>query len=104
MTSNPTTTASPASPAVESAQFTLQILSPSFGVPQPLLFETLPVTTTVHQLKELIRNAIATKPPDDAQRLIYRGRLLVRENETMVELFGEETVGTTPFIWLQRHA
>ncbi|KAI0805892.1 hypothetical protein GGR55DRAFT_653934 [Xylaria sp. FL0064] len=77
--------------ASEPGQFTLQVLSPSVNVPQPLVLE-LPFATTVQQLKEHIRNSISTKPPDDAQRLIHRGRLLARESETMLELFGEEVL------------
>ncbi|KAI1310155.1 hypothetical protein F5Y03DRAFT_347106 [Xylaria venustula] len=77
------------SPATEPGQFTLQVLSPSINVPQPLFF-ALPVTTTVRQLKERIRHSVGTRPPDDAQRLIHRGRLLARDSETMLELFGEE--------------
>ncbi|KAI1429573.1 hypothetical protein F5Y12DRAFT_710059 [Xylaria sp. FL1777] len=80
---------SPASEAIEPSQFTLQVLSPSVNVPQPLFLD-LPITATVRQLKERIRNAVNTKPPDDAQRLIHRGRLLARDSETMLELFGEE--------------
>ncbi len=83
---------SPASAATAPGQFTLQVLSPSVNVPQPLVLD-LPVTTTVRQLKERIRNSVRTKPPDDAQRLIHRGRLLARDSETMLELFGEELVG-----------
>ncbi|KAI0525348.1 hypothetical protein F5B22DRAFT_589534 [Xylaria bambusicola] len=82
-------TASTASEAIEASQFTLQVLSPSLNVPQPLFLE-LPVTTTIKQLRERIRSSIATKPPDNAQRLIHRGRLLTRDSETMLELFGEE--------------
>ncbi|TGJ77131.1 hypothetical protein E0Z10_g10752 [Xylaria hypoxylon] len=78
-----------ASEAAEPSQFTLQILSPSVNVPQPL-YLNLPITTTVRQLKERIRGHVSTKPPDDAQRLIHRGRLLARDSETMFELFGEE--------------
>ncbi|KAI0537771.1 hypothetical protein GGR58DRAFT_470227 [Xylaria digitata] len=80
---------SEASEAPESGQFTLQILSPSLNVPQPLFLD-LPITTTVRQLKERIRGHVRSKPPDDAQRLIHRGRLLARDSETMFELFGEE--------------
>ncbi|KAI0969718.1 hypothetical protein F4678DRAFT_151877 [Xylaria arbuscula] len=85
--SDPST--SQASPATELGHFTLQVLSPSINVPQPL-FLALPVTTTVRQLKEQIRHSVGSKPPDDAQRLIHRGRLLARDSETMLELFGEE--------------
>lgn len=87
-------TMSSASSAAESSQFTLQVLSPSVNVPQPLFLE-LPVTTTVKQLKERIRASVDTKPADDAQRVIHRGRLLTRDSETMLELFGEEPVGAT---------
>ncbi|KAI0434729.1 hypothetical protein F5Y09DRAFT_337396 [Xylaria sp. FL1042] len=80
--------------ASEPSQFTLQVLSPSVNVPQPLVLE-LPVATTVQQLKERIRSSISTKPPDDAQRLIHRGRLLIRDSETMLELFGEELLRST---------
>ncbi|KAI0598190.1 hypothetical protein F4775DRAFT_556948 [Biscogniauxia sp. FL1348] len=74
---------------------TLQIISPSVGVPQPLSFREVPASTTVRQLKEKIRNALDTKPTDQAQRLIHRGRLLVRDDETMLELFGEEAFRST---------
>ncbi|KAI8625192.1 hypothetical protein F5Y19DRAFT_489865 [Xylariaceae sp. FL1651] len=90
MTSN--SSDSSASTAAEPGLFTLQILSPSLGVPQPLLLENLPVSTTVRQLKERIRSTISTKPRHDAQRLIHRGRLLARDPETMLELFGEEAL------------
>ncbi|KAI0443540.1 hypothetical protein F4803DRAFT_514582 [Xylaria telfairii] len=93
MASEPTTF--PAAAATEDpGQFTLQILSPSVNVPQPL-FLTIPVTTTVQQLKERIRGCVGTKPPDDAQRLIHRGRLLARDSETMLELFGEGPLRST---------
>ncbi|KAI0877062.1 hypothetical protein GGS24DRAFT_179586 [Hypoxylon argillaceum] len=85
---------SSASTAPEARRFTLQVLSPSINVPQPL-FLTLPITMTVRQLKERIRSCVSTKPPDDAQRLIHRGRLLARDSETMVELFGEELLRST---------
>ncbi|KAJ8127001.1 hypothetical protein O1611_g6637 [Lasiodiplodia mahajangana] len=80
-----------ASTAPEPGHFTLQVLSPSINVPQPLCLD-LPVSTTVRQLKERLRSCINTKPPDDAQRLIHRGRLLARDSETMQELFGEESL------------
>ncbi|KAI1103075.1 hypothetical protein F4804DRAFT_342756 [Jackrogersella minutella] len=79
----------------ESATFTLQIISPSIGIPQPLALQRLPTDTTVKQLKERIRNVISTRPTDEAQRLIHRGRLLGRDNETMTEIFGQETLRST---------
>jgi hypothetical protein len=77
---------------LEPLNFTLQIISPSIGVTGPLSFPLLPATTTVKQLKAKIRDALPSKPVDESQRLIHRGRMLARETETMLEIFGQETV------------
>ncbi|KAI1205918.1 uncharacterized protein F4807DRAFT_246726 [Annulohypoxylon truncatum] len=76
----------------EPATFTLQIISPSIGIPQPFVVQGLPQDATVKQLKERIRNVVITRPPDEAQRLIHRGRLLGRDAETMIEVFGQEAL------------
>ncbi|KAK8041256.1 Ubiquitin family protein [Apiospora phragmitis] len=72
---------------------TIQVVSPSVGVPSGRLsFSKLPASTTIQQLKQRVRDALDAKPPDAAQRLIHRGRLLARDNETLLEIFGEETL------------
>ncbi|RYO98269.1 hypothetical protein DL764_007135 [Monosporascus ibericus] len=76
-------------------KFTLQILSPSTGVPQPLVIQGLPASATIKQLKERLRNILLARPSDQAQRLIHRGRLLAREEETMLNVFGEEALRST---------
>ena len=73
-------------------KFTLQIMSPSSNVPQPLIIQSLPATATVKELKHRLRNILEASPSDQSQRLIHRGRLLAREEETMLNVFGEETV------------
>ena len=70
----------------------LQIVSPSDGV-GPLSFPALPSNTTVRQLKDKIRDALPSRPADDQQRLIHRGRLLARDGDTLRDVFGEELVG-----------
>lgn len=70
----------------------LQIVSPSVGVNRPLLFPELPAATTIKQLKEKIRNALPVRPPDENQRLIHRGRALLREADTLLDIFGAESV------------
>jgi hypothetical protein len=75
-----------------SGTFTLQVVSPSAGVTGPLSFMQLPSGTTVKQLKEKIRESLPMRPSDDHQRLIHRGRLLSKEDETMSEIFGQEKV------------
>jgi hypothetical protein len=79
----------------ELLSFTLIIVSPSTGVTSPLTFTQLPAVTTVSQLKAKIRDALPSKPLNEGQRLIHRGRLLARETESMLEIFGEETVSTS---------
>lgn len=85
-------TDSPAASEATSPTFTLQIISPSVNVPQPLQLTGLSATTTVRQLKEKIRNAIESRPGDSAQRLIHRGRLLSKDDDTMKDVFGEDAV------------
>ncbi|KAH7360757.1 hypothetical protein BKA65DRAFT_422095 [Rhexocercosporidium sp. MPI-PUGE-AT-0058] len=75
--------------------FTLHVVSPSVGVSSPLNFSKLPATTTVKELKSKIRDVLPSKPPDENQRLIHRGRMLGRETETMLETFGQETLSNT---------
>ena len=70
----------------------LHILSPSLEVPDKLTFPAIPVTTTVGELKNKIQDAIATKPSPARQRLIYRGKALVKTTDTMKDVFGQEAV------------
>lgn len=80
------------STAPEELTFDLQVVSPSVGVTRPLLFNAIPATTTIKELKERIRQALPLQPSDEQQRLIHRGRALVRETDTMLSIFGEEAV------------
>lgn len=85
----------PASDAAGSPVVNLQVVSPSSQVRSPLTFQLLPATTTVKELKERIRDALDVSPSAESQRLIYRGRMLARDSETMMEILGEETVRCT---------
>jgi hypothetical protein len=73
----------------------LQIVSPTEGV-GTLVFSAVPHNTTVRQLKEKIRDTLSTRPTDDQQRLIHRGRLLARDSDTLRDVFGEDLVGLLP--------
>ncbi|KAH8887491.1 hypothetical protein GQ53DRAFT_298021 [Thozetella sp. PMI_491] len=73
----------------------LQVVSPSVGVNQPLNFPGLPPTTTIRELKAKIREALPLRPIDDHQRLIHRGRLLSRDNDTLEDVFGAELLRNT---------
>ena len=74
----------------EQLTINLKIISPNLT--QPLSLPDLPVTTTVVQLKERIRQQLHSRPADPQQRLIYRGRMLNRPEEKLLDLFGEEMV------------
>lgn len=70
----------------------LQIVSPSVSVNRPLLFPDLPAMTTIKDLKEKIRQTLPLRPADDCQRLIHRGRALMRASDTLLDVFGPEAV------------
>ncbi|KAK4114891.1 hypothetical protein N656DRAFT_727946 [Canariomyces notabilis] len=71
----------------------LHIVSPSVGVGN-LRFPDLPATTTVRQLKAKIRESLESRPADDNQRLIHRGRLLACETDTLQDVLGEDAIRT----------
>lgn len=75
-----------------SSGFNLQVVSPSASVSRPLVFSGISASTTIRQLKEKIRNAVATRPADDQQRLIHRGRLLARDEETLGNILGSDAI------------
>ncbi len=76
----------------EPLHFTLQVVSPSVGISSPLRFPGLLATTTVKELKAKIRDVLPSKPLDENQRLIHRGRMLGSGAETMLDIFGQEAV------------
>lgn len=80
---------------VDELTVNLQVLSPSVGVNRPLLFPSLSASTTVKQLKEKIRQTLPLRPADDNQRLIHRGRAIVRESDTLEDIFGEDAVSSS---------
>lgn len=80
----------------------LNVISPStaVGTGSPLSFPNLLASTTIGQLKEKIRNLLPTKPTDAQQRLIYKGRVLQQDDETLCQIMGENTVRTYHELWL----
>lgn len=82
----------------------LSIRSPSPEVPNPLLFSSLPVATTVGQLKLRIKDEVPSNPEPQRQRLIHRGRLLSNDNDTILNVFGQRLVrSVSPFAVTQAH-
>ena len=72
----------------------LHVLSPAVEVPNSrLTFSAVSASTTIEELKKKIQDAISTKPSPERQRLIYRGKALVRNEASLQEVFGNEAVG-----------
>lgn len=55
-------------------------------------FLPLPASLTIAELKQKIRDVLPTKPLPENQRLIYRGRPLTRETDTLLSTFGQEVI------------
>lgn len=87
MAPSPGSLALPDPPAVN-----LQVLSPSVGVNRPLMFPGLSSSMTIKQLKEKIRESLPLRPSDENQRLIYRGRALLHETDTLLDVIGADVV------------
>lgn len=93
MAAEATSSSSAAPPSEENPlSVNIAIVSPSVAVNAPLNFPGLPASTTVAQLKERIRDSLDAKPSNEQQRLIHQGKLLSREIDTLLEVFGEQKV------------
>lgn len=72
---------------------TLDIVSPSVGVPTPLTFPDLPAHTTIAQLQDKIRmNLTLPNRNAVAMRLIYHGRMLAQPDMKLSDAFGADAV------------
>lgn len=92
MASEPSTSTEGAETSADQLNVNLQVVSPSVGVNRPLVFPGLPASTTIKQLKDKIRQSLPLRPADENQRLIHRGRALVRETDSLLDIFGADSV------------
>lgn len=92
---------STAAPPAEELSVNIAIVSPSLSANTPLNFPGLPASTTIGQLKQKIRDALDTKPTNDRQRLIHQGKLLPRENDTLLDVLGEQRVRLVIYMHLR---
>lgn len=69
----------------------LRILSPSFE--NGIHLANLPATTTIGALRLRIHDAAPSRPAPDHMRLIYRGRVVANDSDTLQTIFGIENVG-----------
>lgn len=78
--------------AEENSTINLKILSPSSEVEGGITFTDLPTTTTIKELRSRIRDAVSSKPVPERMRLIYRGRVVANDADTLGNVFGAENV------------
>lgn len=79
--------------AEEPAEINLRILSPSTEVEGGVYLPALPSRTTIKDLRQKIQDAVPSRPALDRMRLIYRGRVVANETDTLVDVFGLDNVG-----------
>ncbi len=74
----------------------LKILSPSPELEAGVSFAHLPAATTVKELRARIRDAVPSKPATERMRLIYRGRVVANDADTLLQVFGADCVRRRP--------
>ena len=79
----------------------LRVLSPSSEVDGGIHLQDLPISTTVRELRLKIQDAVASKPGPERMRLIYRGKVVANDADTLEAVFGTENVGHAVQHWIQ---
>jgi hypothetical protein len=82
--------------AEEEQSIHLKILSPSTEVEGGVNLPDVPASTTIKELRTCIQNAVPSKPATDRMRLIYRGRVVANDADTLGNVFGAENVRLRP--------
>jgi len=85
------------------ANIALHVLSPSLPPPSRFTLNDLPRSTTVADLKTRISQSIPSQPSSVNQRLIYRGKPLMNQNETLQTILEPPGVSSSPDVWLLDH-
>ncbi|KAL1598649.1 hypothetical protein SLS60_007789 [Paraconiothyrium brasiliense] len=70
----------------------LKILSPSAEVEGGIHLVDLPANTTIRELRQRIQDVAPSRPAIDRMRLIYRGRVVANDNDTLANVFGAENI------------
>jgi hypothetical protein len=89
---SPKSTAAKPNMAEEVPAVNLRILSPSTELQGGLSFPNLPAATTIQELRTRIQDTAPSKPAPDRMRLIYRGRVIANDADTLATVFGAESV------------
>jgi hypothetical protein len=76
----------------ETPTINLKVLSPSTEVEGGVNLANVPTTTTIRELRSRIQDAVPSKPGPERMRLIYRGRVVANDADTLTDVFGAENV------------
>ncbi|KAJ4373223.1 hypothetical protein N0V83_003516 [Neocucurbitaria cava] len=81
--------------ADENGTINLRILSPSTEVEGGVTFPGIPAATTIKELRSRIQDAVPSKPSTERMRLIYRGRVVANDADTLTNVFGADSAANT---------
>ncbi|KAF3043543.1 hypothetical protein E8E11_004348 [Didymella keratinophila] len=70
----------------------LKVLSPSSEIEGGIHLQDLPASTTVGELRLRIQDAVASKPGPERMRLIYRGKVVANDADTLETVFGADNL------------
>ncbi|KAJ4315978.1 hypothetical protein N0V94_005670 [Neodidymelliopsis sp. IMI 364377] len=70
----------------------LKILSPSSEIEGGIRLQDLPASTTVRELRLKIQHVAPSNPGPERMRLIYRGRLVANDADTLENVFGAANI------------
>ncbi|KAH6644742.1 hypothetical protein C7974DRAFT_27035 [Boeremia exigua] len=70
----------------------LKVLSPSSEIEGGLHLPQLPASTTVRELRLRIQDAVPSKPGPERMRLIYRGKVVANDADSLETVFGAENL------------
>jgi hypothetical protein len=79
--------------AAEQPTVSLKVLSPSTEVKGDIALPDLPAATTIRELRGRIQDALESRPATERMRLIYRGKVIASETDTLIDVFGLDNVG-----------
>ncbi|EUC46646.1 hypothetical protein COCMIDRAFT_4301 [Bipolaris oryzae ATCC 44560] len=70
----------------------LKVLSPSAELEGGITLAGLPASITVKELRSRIHDAVPSKPAPERMRLIYRGRVVANDADTLTTVFGADNL------------
>lgn len=78
--------------AEETLAINLKILSPSSEIEGGIHLQDVPASTTVRELRLKIQHAVPSNPGPERMRLIYRGKVVANDADSLETVFGAENV------------